>query len=295
MGRLDGKVAMVTGGGAGIGEAIVLKFAAEGAAVVINGLPDDPIEDVRGNVERLGGRAVTCAGDMGASGTADRCVAAALDAFGRLDVLVNNAATEADRMCPTEDMPAEELDRLYAANMRSVFLASRAALPELKRRRGVILTAGSTAGVSGIPNMTIYGGSKGFAASLTLGIAQEVAKDGVRAAVIVPGPTDTGQTRPESGPHTEEAARTIVESTLLGRRATVEEIANVYAFAASDEASFVTGVTWVVDGGVGITRGLPGRAAESEAPREELPTEHELEGFAQPPGRKPGEFAVEDG
>ncbi|MDX6556042.1 MAG: hypothetical protein QOD86_2237 [Miltoncostaeaceae bacterium] len=292
MGRLDGKVAIVSGGGAGIGEAIALKFAAEGAAVVVNGLPDDPIEDVREAIERLGGRAVTCAGDMGAEGTAERCVAAALDAFGRLDVLVNNAATEADRMCPTEEMPLEELDRLYAANMRSVFLACKAALPELKRSGGAILTAGSTAGESGIPNMAIYGGSKGFATSFTLGVAQEAAADGVRALVIVPGPTDTGQTRPEAGPHTEEAARTIVEATLLGRRATVEEIANVYAFAASDEASFVTGVTWVVDGGVGITRGLPGRAIDSEPPPERLPTEHELEGFEQPPGRKPGEFAV---
>jgi NAD(P)-dependent dehydrogenase (short-subunit alcohol dehydrogenase family) len=292
MGRLDGKVAIVTGGGAGIGEAIVLKFAAEGACVVISGLPDDPIEDVRETVERLGGRAVTCAGDVGAEGTAERCVEAALEAFGRLDVLVNNAATEADRMCPTEEMPLEELDRLYAANMRSVFLASRAALPELKRSRGVILTAGSTAGVSGIPNMTIYGGSKGFAAALTLGIAQEAASDGVRAVVIVPGPTDTGQTRPEAGPHTEEAAETIVESTLLGRRATVEEMANVYAFAASDEASFVTGVTWVVDGGVGIARGLPGRKADEAPPPGRLPTEHELEGFDQPEGRKPGEAAL---
>ena len=289
---MEDKVAIVTGGGAGIGEAIVLKFAAEGAAVVISGLPDDPIEDVRACVERLGGRAVTCAGDMGAEGTAERCLEAALSAFGRLDVLVNNAATEADRMCPTEQMPLEELDRLYAANMRSVFLATRAALPALKQSRGVILTAGSTAGVSGIPNMTIYGGSKAFAAALTLGIAQEAASDGVRALVIVPGPTDTGQTRPEAGPHTKQAADTIVEATLLGRRATVEEMANVYAFAASDEASFVTGVTWIVDGGVGIARGLPGREADERPPPGELPTKHELDGFNQPESRKPGQSAL---
>src|SRR3712207_1533787 len=101
-------------------------------------------------------------------------------------------------MCPTEEMPLAELDRLYSANMRPVFLATKHALPELKRSRGVVLTAGSTAGQSGIPNMTIYGGTKDFATAFTLEVAQEVAADGVHALVIVPGPTDTGQTRPEA-------------------------------------------------------------------------------------------------
>ncbi|HWH13198.1 MAG TPA: SDR family oxidoreductase [Miltoncostaeaceae bacterium] len=293
MGRLEGKVAIVTGAGAGIGEAIALLFAREGAAVVLNGLPTDPVEDVRDAVIAEGGRAVACIGDMGEEETAIRCVAAARDEWGRLDVLVNNAATEADRMCPTEDMPVAELDRLYAANVRSVFLATKHALPELKRTRGVVLTAGSTAGESGIPRMTIYGGTKGFAASFTLGVAQEAGADGVRALVIVPGPTDTGQTRPEAGPHTPEAAAIIVGSTLLGRRATVQEIANVYAFAASDDASFATGAIWVVDGGVGISRGLPGDEPHAPAPPITLPVAHEREGFAHPPDAKPGDAVLE--
>ena len=288
MGRLDGKVAIVTGGGAGIGEAIVLKFATEGACVVVNGLADDPIEDVAATARGVGPGAVACAGDVGEEGTAERCVALALSEFGRLDVLVNNAATEADRMCPAEEMPVSELDRLYRANARSVVLATGAALPVLKRSRGAIITAGSTAGVSGIPNMAIYGATKGFTTSFTLGVAAEVGADGVRAVVVVPGPTDTGQTRPEAGPHTEEAAETIVQATIVGRRATVDEIANVYAFLASDEARFVTGVVWVVDGGVGISRGRPGEKADADPPPSELPTHHSLEGFAHRPGEEPG-------
>jgi NAD(P)-dependent dehydrogenase (short-subunit alcohol dehydrogenase family) len=185
-------------------------------------------------------------------------------------------------------MPVSELDRLYRANARSLVLVTRSALPELRETEGTILTAGSTAGQSGIPNMAIYGATKGFATSFTLGVAAEQARFGVRAVVVVPGPTDTGQTRPEAGPHTVEAARTIVESTIVGRRATVEEIANVYAFLASDEASYVTGVVWVVDGGVGISRGLPGRKADTEAPPTDLPVRHSLEGFRHPPGEEPG-------
>src|SRR5687767_12210556 len=169
MGRLDGKAAIVTGGGAGIGEAVVLKLAEEGANVLVCGLPDDPIEDVARTAGRLGPRAVACAGDLGEEGVAEAAVATALEEWGCIDVLVNNAATEADRMCRADEMPVEEMDRLYRANARSLVLMTRAALPALRERRGVILTAGSTAGVSGIPNMAIYGATKGWATSFTLG------------------------------------------------------------------------------------------------------------------------------
>jgi NAD(P)-dependent dehydrogenase (short-subunit alcohol dehydrogenase family) len=137
--------------------------------------------------------------------------------------------------------------------------------------------------------MAIYGATKGWATSFTLGIAAESAPDGVRAVVVVPGPTDTGQTRPEAGPHTSDAAQAIVDSTIVGRRATVQEIANVHAFLASDEASFVTGVQWVVDGGVGISRGTPGTRGDIAAPPVTLPVAHSLEGFAHDGEDRPGD------
>lgn len=289
MGELDGKVAIVTGGGAGIGEAICLLFAREGANVVVSGLAEDAIDEVAATASRIGARCVPCAGDVGEDGTAERCVQTALSEFGRLDILINNAATEADRMCTADEMPVSELDRLLNANARSVVLMTRAALPELRRTKGVVITAGSTAGETGIPNMAIYGATKGFATSFTLGIAAESAPAQVRAVVVVPGPTDTGQTRAEVGPHTEEAAETIVESAITGRRATVEEMANVYAFLASDRASIVTGVKWVVDGGVGISRGRPGADHEWDTPPLTLPVRHSLDGFDHDPGQKPGE------
>lgn len=217
MARLDGKVAIVTGAGAGIGEATALALAERGAAVVVAGLEDDPIDEVAEAARGLGAEAIAFGGDMGEDGTAEALVEACLARFGRLDVLVNNAATEADRMAPADEMPVSELDRLYRANARSVVLVTRAALPSLRSTRGAVLTAGSTAGQTGIPQMAIYGATKGFATSFTLGIAAEAAVDQVRAVVVVPGPTDTGQTRPEAGPHTEEAAERIVNSNLTGR------------------------------------------------------------------------------
>jgi NAD(P)-dependent dehydrogenase (short-subunit alcohol dehydrogenase family) len=261
MGWLNDRVAIVTEGGAGIGEAVVLQPSSEGATVVVSGLEYDPIDDVVRTASGVGPGAVACA--------------AALEEYRRLDILVNNAATEADRMC--------------RADAWSLVLMARSALQSLRRSRGVLLSAGGTADVPGIPNTAIYGATEGFATSFTLGVAAELAADGVRAVAVVPGPTETGQTRPEVGPHTPEAAETIVESTIVGRRATVEEIANVCAFLASDEARFVTGVVWVVDGGTGISRGLPGRLGDIPSPPLTLPVRHSLGGFEHSIGEKPGE------
>jgi len=135
MGWLNDRVAIVTEGGAGIGEAVVLQPASEGARVVVSGLEHDPIDDVVRTASGVGPGAVACAGD--------------LEEYGRLDILVNNAATEADRMC--------------RADARSLVLIARAALQSLRRSRGVLLSAGSTADVPGIPNTAIYGATKGFA------------------------------------------------------------------------------------------------------------------------------------
>lgn len=146
-----------------------------------------------------------------------------------------------------------------------------------------------TEGGAGIGEAVVLQLASEGARVVVSGLEHDPIDDVVRTVAVVPGPTETGQTRPEVGPHTPEAAETIVESTIVGRRATVEEIANVCAFLASDEASFVTGVVWVVDDGTGIFRGLPGRLGDIPAPPLTLPVRHSLGGFEHDIGEKPGE------
>jgi NAD(P)-dependent dehydrogenase (short-subunit alcohol dehydrogenase family) len=263
-GRLKNKVAIVTGGGTGIGEAVCLKFAAEGASVVVNGLPGDPIDDVAAAIADDGGEAVAFAGDVSEEASARACVEAALDRFGRLDILVNNAGVLLVN-AETDDMPVEKFDEHIRCNVRSTFLMTKFALPYLKKTRGVILSAGSEGGVNGQPRNAAYGGTKGFVHSFTMGIAVEQAQYGVRANCVSPGPIDTAWTHKETGAVDEEVEKALVSSVPLGRRGTVEEVANVYAFLASDEASYVTGAVWLVDGGITPAKGAVGALAKPEA------------------------------
>jgi len=150
---LAGKVVIVTGGGTGIGEAICLKVAREGARVVVNGLPGDPIEDVVAAIERDGGEATAFEGDVSIEELALACIDTALAQYGQLDVLINNAgvllvASE------TDDMPVDRFDEHLRCNVRSAFLMTKYALPHLRRTHGNIISAGSAAGVNGQPGNT---------------------------------------------------------------------------------------------------------------------------------------------
>ena len=263
-GQLEGKVAIVTGGGTGIGEAICRQFAREGAKVVVNGLPDDPIEDVVQAIVKQGGKAIAFAGDVAVEKNASACVDTAVETFGRLDVLVNNAGVLLAN-AETDKMPVETFDEQIRCNIRSAFLMTKFALPHLRKTGGNIISAGSEGGVNGQARNTAYGGTKGFLHSFMMGVAVEQAQYGVRANCICPGPIDTAWTHAETGAVDQEIEKALVAATPLGRRGTVEEIANVYSFLASDLASFVTGSLWLADGGITPAKGPVGALAGLEA------------------------------
>lgn len=279
---LDDKVAVITGGGTGIGEAIAKRFATDGARVVVAGLPGDPVVDVAAEIrENLDGEAVSFEGDVADPKLAEACVQQALDAFGRLDVLVNNAGIF-QVTGEHQDLAVEHMDVMNRANIRSALLMTKYALPVLQEHGGTVLFTGSEAGTIGQPKCAIYGGTKGYLIAFARGLALEQAKHGVRVNVVCPGPTETQWHDTQDSPMTDEMEQQIVQSVPLGRHGTPEEIANVFAFLASDRASFVTGALYFVDGGISIARGTPGEQvpdALRQQPAGDLDLRHQHEGL----------------
>lgn len=246
---LEGRTAVVTGAGSGLGRAEALALAAQGANVVVNDM-GPAADDVVAEIKALGREAVSVTGDVGEWSMGDRLVEAAVDTFGSLDIVVNNAGVT-HRNRPMLEVSEDEFDRIYAVNVKSIFLAAHAAVPVMRAQGGgVILNIASTAGVRPRPGLTWYNGSKGAAITLTRSMAAELAPDRIRVNAINPVIGDTGLTADFMGvPDTPENRARFIATIPLGRFSTPLDIANTALFLCSDEAAFVTGIAMEVDGG----------------------------------------------
>jgi NAD(P)-dependent dehydrogenase (short-subunit alcohol dehydrogenase family) len=248
--RFEGKVALVTGGGSGIGRATALAFGREGAAVGVADLSLAKAEATASEITSAGGRALALAGDVSKDADCRRLVTETEAKLGDLDVLVNNAGIGASGSVLTTDEAT--WDRLMAVNLKSVFLMSRAALERMvPRRQGAIVNAGSIAGIRGILDRAAYVTTKFGVVGLTKAMAIDHVKDGIRINCVCPGTTDTPWISERLGeaPDPKAAMATLVARQPMGRLGTAEEMAAAYLFLASDESSFTTGTALVVDGG----------------------------------------------
>jgi NAD(P)-dependent dehydrogenase (short-subunit alcohol dehydrogenase family) len=227
-----------------------------------------------------GGEAAAFIGDVSQEGVAMECVAFAINTYGKLDILINNAGVF-PVMEEIMNYPTQAFDYIIRNNIYTVFFMTKYAVPELKKTRGCIVSAGSESGLLGLGENAPYGASKGWIHAFMRGVAVEQAQYGIRANCICPGAIDTAWTHKETGPMKTKHEKMILEGTPMGRRGTPEEIANAYLFLASEEASYVTGALFSVDGGITIGKGAIGKMAGSEAkdaPEGELDLHHSHEG-----------------
>ncbi len=244
--RLNGKVAIVTGGGSGFGAGIVRKFVAEGARVVVADIDADAAAAVAAAAGD-GAHAITV--DVARAGDAQAMVDAAQRRYGRLDVVVNNAGI-GHAPQPLEDLAEDAWDRICAVNMRAIYLAMRAAVPVFKAQRGgVVLNIASTAGVSPRPRLAWYNASKGWVITATRACAVELAPFAIRVNALNPVAGETPLLATFMGGDTPETRARFLATIPLGRFSTPDDIGNAACFLCSDEASMVTGVCLEVDGG----------------------------------------------
>ncbi len=244
---LSGKVALVTGGSRGIGRAISLKFGALGARVAVNySTSEAAAHEVVEAITSMGkGDALAVKGDVSRSDEASRVVKATTDAFGRLDILVNNAGTTRDTLLAM--MKEEDWDLVIDTNLKSVFNMSKAALrPMMRQKYGRIINITSVAGVAGNPGQVNYSASKAGMIGFTKAMAKEYGGRNITVNAVAPGfiPTDL------TNPLPQDIKDQMLKLTPLGRFGTVEDVARVVAFFASDAADFVTGQVLRVDGGM---------------------------------------------
>jgi 3-oxoacyl-[acyl-carrier protein] reductase len=249
--RLQGKVALVTGAGSGIGQASARLFAREGAKVAVLDLREDAAKETARLIETEGGEALAVAGDVTRSGDQEAAVARVLGCWDRLDILFANAGV-AQWPTPVEEVDEATFDRIMAVNVKGIFLGARAVVPVMKRQRaGVILSTASTSAIRPRPRVQCYSASKGAVVALTKSLAIELAPFGIRVLALAPVATETPMLATFMGkPAIDDEGRARYVATIpLGRLNTPEDLAKAAAFLVSDDAAMMTGTCVEVDGG----------------------------------------------
>jgi len=248
--RLVNKTVIISGAGSGFGEGIARRFADEGARVIVNDINAEAGQRVADEIVAGGGTARFQAADVAVDREVEALVGAAVEAYGGLDIMVNNAGiTHLNR--PMLEVDEAEFDRIFAVNVKAIYLAARHALPVFRGRGGgVFLNTASTAGIRPRPGLTWYNGSKGAAILLTKSMAVELAPENIRVNALCPVIGDTGLLTSFMGGDDTPELRAKFEATIpMGRISTPRDIANAALYLCSDEADFITGVCLEVDGG----------------------------------------------
>jgi len=253
MNRLEGKVAVITGGNAGIGEAIAKRFAEEGAAVVITGRRQQELDRVSSVIRSNKGKVLGVAGSVTDEVHVQEVVRRTLDSFGRIDVLVNNAGIGdfGKRLHETDNATwAKILD----INVTGVFRMMRSVIPHMQQQgRGSIINISSVASLVGLTGLAAYTASKGALDALTRAVAVEYAKEGIRCNVVNPGLIDTPMAAPLMA--NPDMLQPILSQYAIRRAGTPDEVASMVLYLASDEAVWVTGATFPIDGGMTAYKG----------------------------------------
>jgi 3-oxoacyl-[acyl-carrier protein] reductase len=248
--RLRDKVVVVTGGGSGFGEGIAMRFAEQGAKVVVADIAIDAGRKVADAIVAAGGLAVATQADVSKDASVAAMLASSLDAFGAVHIVVNNAGTT-HRNRPMLEVTEAEFDRVYAVNVKSIFLTAQHFVPHFRKQGGgAFVNIASTAGVRPRPGLTWYNGSKGAVITTSKSMAAELGPDNIRVNCVNPVISATGLLTEFMGVEdTPENRKRFIATIPMGRFSTPQDVADACLYLASDEARFVTGVCIEVDGG----------------------------------------------